>query len=162
LHQLSEQWLGSFLNDLMKLDLWWVSIANGDQKTLLADLLGFEHQVALDFFCSACLLKSDEINCFQVLYEECELLIVQERLQVIMEMVNHSRISRSIYFLYIMEKRDTFHITQLPNLTATSHGQRRVLRLLGTRKLVVHSYLYENQARWMIFLKGEPLSLHFY
>ena len=60
LHQLSRQLLGSFLHDLANLDPWWVSIVspvNGDHTTTLADLLGFEHEVALDFLCSAGLLK---------------------------------------------------------------------------------------------------------
>jgi len=61
LHQLSRQLLGSFLHDLANLDPWWVSSivspVNGDHKTTLADLLGFEHEVALDFLCSTGLLK---------------------------------------------------------------------------------------------------------
>jgi len=53
LRQLSRQLLGSFLHDLANLDPWWVSIVspvNGDHKTTLADLFGFEHEVALEVF----------------------------------------------------------------------------------------------------------------
>jgi hypothetical protein len=79
LYQLSRQLLGSFLHDLANLDPWWVSIVspvNGDHKTTLADLLGFEHEVALDFPCSAGLLKVGQKNSFSVLYEEWELFII--------------------------------------------------------------------------------------
>ena len=83
LNQLSRQLLGSFLHDLANLDPWWVSIVspvNGDHTTTLADLLGFEHEVALDFLCSAGLLKiGPKKKSFSVLYEEWELFLLSKR-----------------------------------------------------------------------------------
>jgi hypothetical protein len=66
---------------LENLDPWWVLIVlavNGDQKTSLTDLLGFEHQARLEFLLSAGLLESGpKSNTFSVLYEEWELFIMQ-------------------------------------------------------------------------------------
>ncbi len=82
LRRLSRQLLGSFFQDLANVDPWWVSIVSavdGDQNTTLTHLLGFEHQVGLEFLCSAGLLKSGpKNNTFSVLYKEWDLFIVQE------------------------------------------------------------------------------------
>jgi len=104
--------LGSFLHGLANLDPWWVSIVspvNGDHKITLADLLGFEHEVALDFLCSAGLLK---IGPIKYLFSSVQRVgavycpIVQERLQGIMEMVNRSSISHSKYFFIHYGKKE--------------------------------------------------------
>jgi hypothetical protein len=56
--------------------------------------LSRQHEVALDFLCSAGLSKIGQKKSFSVLYEEWDLFIIQERLQDIMEMVNRSSVSR--------------------------------------------------------------------
>jgi hypothetical protein len=99
LRHLNRQLLGKFLRNLENLDPWWVSIVlpvNGDLKTTLTSLLGFEHQLGLEFLCSTGLLKSGtKPNSFSVVYEEWELFVVQEKLQKIMETINRTSVSRS-------------------------------------------------------------------
>jgi hypothetical protein len=50
--QQNRQILATFFHSLEYLDPWWVSIVspvNGDHSTTLTSILGFEHQVDLDF-----------------------------------------------------------------------------------------------------------------
>jgi len=59
--QQNRQILGSFLHSLEHLDPWWISILsseNGDNSTTLTSLLGFEHQVGLQFLVGTGLIKS--------------------------------------------------------------------------------------------------------
>ena len=96
LRHLCRQLLGNFFRSLGNLEPWWVSIVHpveGDETTTLTSLLGFEHDVGLQFLCSAGLLKPGPKKSYSVLIEQWDLFIVQEKLQEIMETVNKSSIS---------------------------------------------------------------------
>jgi len=112
LRHLCRQLLGNFFRSLGNLEPWWVSIVHpveGDETTTLTSLLGFEHDVGLQFLCSAGLLKPGPKKSYSVLIEQWDLFIVQEKLQEIMETVNKSSISQRFFFINYGNRRALFH-----------------------------------------------------
>jgi hypothetical protein len=103
LRQESRQILATFLRSLENLDPWWVSIVspvNGDRSTTLTYLLGFEHEVGLQFLAGTGLLKHGTQNApsFSVVQDEWDKFILEENLSNIMETVNRTSVARKKYY----------------------------------------------------------------
>jgi hypothetical protein len=99
-HQQNRQILASFFRSLAHLDPWWVSIVspvNGDQSTTLTSVLGFGHQIGLDFLAGTGLLKRGNPS-YCVVQAEWEKFILEHNLQDIMETVNWSSVIHSKYY----------------------------------------------------------------
>jgi len=99
-HQQNRQILASFFCSLAHLDPWWVSIVspvNGDQSTTLTSVLGFEHQVGLDFLAGTGLLKLGNPS-YCVVQAEWEKFLLEHNLQDIMETDNRSSVMHSKHY----------------------------------------------------------------
>ena len=112
--QQNRQILGSFLRSLEHLDPWWISIlspVNGDSSTTLTSLLGFEHEVGLQFLAGTGLIKSSrgEHPSYSVVQVEWERFIVEEKLQDIMESVNRTSVGRSKFYFINYGKKDRLY-----------------------------------------------------
>jgi hypothetical protein len=98
--QQNHQILASFFRSLAHLDPWWVSIVspvNGDQSTTLTSVLGFEHQVGLDFLAGTGLLKLGNPS-YCVVQAEWEKFLLEHNLQDIMETDNRSSVMHSKHY----------------------------------------------------------------
>jgi hypothetical protein len=113
-HQQKHQILGSFLHLLEHLDPWWISIlspVNGDNSTTLTSLLVFEHQFGLQFLVGTGLVKSShgEHPSYSVVQVEWEKLILEEKLQDIMESVNHTSVGCTKFCFINYGKKDRLY-----------------------------------------------------
>jgi hypothetical protein len=96
-HQQNRQILASFFRSLAHLDPWWVSIVspvNGDQSTTLTSVLGFGHQIGLDFLAGTGLLKRGNPS-YCVVQAEWEKFILEHNLQEFINNGNKTKLSHS-------------------------------------------------------------------
>ncbi len=93
------------------MDPWWVSVVspvNGDRTTTLTYLLGFEHEVGLEFLVGTELLKHETQNTpsFSVMQAEWDKFRFEENLDNMMEAVNRTSLSRNKYYFINYSKKE--------------------------------------------------------
>jgi hypothetical protein len=110
--QQCRQLLGSFFRSLERSIPWFISIGNpvnGVGNTCLTHLLGFHHEVGVDFLCSIGLLRhghSRSPNAITVVTSSWDTFIEEEKLGDIMETITKSTVSRKkCYFINYGKKR---------------------------------------------------------
>jgi len=114
-HQ-SRHILASFFRSLENVDPWWVSIdcpVNGDHSTKLSSVLGYEHEVGLEFLVGTGLIirRHEQNPSYSVVKKEWEMLIVAHGLQDIMEGINRTRVDAvNTLFIYYGNKAKLRHI----------------------------------------------------
>jgi hypothetical protein len=89
--------LAAFFRSLENVNPWWISIVRpvkGDQSTTLSSLLGYEHEVGLEFLVGTGLLRrGNQSNAsYAMVKKEWDMFIVENDLQDIMEGVNQTSV----------------------------------------------------------------------
>lgn len=138
LRHVARQLLGEFFRSLESLEPWWFSIVspvNGECKTSLTNLIGFDHQVGLQFLCSAGLLKTGpKKNSYSVQIEQWELFIVQERLTRMMETINRTSISGSKYFFINIGNKEKLEHRPLDQFNGRKPTPSKVFDISARRR----------------------------
>jgi len=102
--QCCQQALGEFFHAFKNDDPWWVSVihpVNGDDKTSLIYLLGFEHSVGMQFLCSTGLVKewhSRNANSVVIVRAEWEKFFIEQNLFYLVDGINQTAVSGCHYF----------------------------------------------------------------
>ena len=108
---------------------------NGECKTSLTNLIGFDHQVGLQFLCSAGLLKTGpKKNSYSVQIEQWELFIVQERLTRMIETVNRTSISGSKYFFINIGNKEKLEHRPLDQFNGRKPTPSKVFDISARRR----------------------------
>jgi hypothetical protein len=86
---------------------------NGDHSTKLSSVLGYEHEVGLEFLVGTGLIirRHEQNPSYSVVKKEWEMLIVAHGLQDIMEGINRTRVDAvNTLFIYYGNKAKLRHI----------------------------------------------------
>ena len=141
--QQNRQILGSFLRSLEHLDPWWVSIispVNGDYSTTLTSILGYEHNVGLEFLVGTGLIKrvSQVTPSYAVVQAEWDRFIVEEKLQEIMETVNRTSVMRSKYYFINYGKKNKLNHRPIDQFDAKHAIKARQLFIINRQQKFYH------------------------
>jgi len=88
-----------------------VSPVNGDHSTTLTSLLGFEHDIGLQFLVGTGLIKrlGGDKPCYTIVQNEWEKFILKENLQDVIESVNWMSVMRSKYYFINYGRKARLH-----------------------------------------------------
>jgi hypothetical protein len=88
-----------------------VSPVKGDHSAALTSLLGFEHDIGLQFLVGTGLIKrlGRDKPCYTIVQNEWEKFILEENLQDVMESINQTSVMRSKYYFINYGRKVRLH-----------------------------------------------------